>query len=71
MDNGNKKTEDLILFILKKNSLLTIVEIAKRTGINRLTASKYLYSLETRKIVSYRSVGNAKLFYMNKKLVKA
>lgn len=67
----SQKTEQLILSVLQKNIFLTIVEIAERAGINRLTASKYLYSLEARGIVEYRAVGNAKLYYLRKAAVKA
>lgn len=66
-----KGIERLILVVLQKSPLLTIVEIAEKANINRLTASKYLYSLETRGIVSYRAVGNAKLFYLKKAAVRA
>jgi len=65
MDNGDR-LERLILAALQRQPLLTIVEIAEKVNINRLTASKYLYSLETRGIVRYRAVGNAKLFYIVK-----
>ena len=70
MDNGSK-IENLILSVLQKHTFLTIVEIADRIGVNRLTASKYLYSLEARGVVQYRAVGNAKLFYIRKTMVKA
>jgi len=70
MNNG-RDIERLILSILEKESLLTIVEIAEKAGVNRLTASKYLYSLETRGIVEYRAVGNAKLYHVKRSMVKA
>ncbi len=71
MNHAGNSIENLVLSVLKKDRLLTIVEIAEKAGINRLTASKYLYGLEMRGVVGYRAVGNAKLFYISEKLVKA
>jgi DNA-binding IclR family transcriptional regulator len=55
--------EEMILDILRKSDTsLTILEIADRTGIHRVTASKYLASLETKGHVKRRDVGKAKLY---------
>jgi predicted transcriptional regulator len=55
--------EEMILNILRQaNTSLTILEIAERTGIHRVTASKYLASLEAKGHVSRRNVGKAKLY---------
>ena len=49
--------EGMILDALKKsNTSLTILEIAERTGIHRVTASKYLSALEAKGHVSRRDV---------------
>lgn len=53
----------MILNALKKSGTsLTILEIAERTGIHRVTASKYLSALEAKGHVSRRDVGKAKLY---------
>jgi len=55
--------EEMILGILKKSDTsLTILEISGRAGIHRVTASKYLASLEAKGHVSRRNVGKAKLY---------
>lgn len=55
--------EEMILSTLKKsNTSLTILEIAERTGIHRVTASKYLSAMEAKGHVSRRDVGKAKLY---------
>ena len=69
MENGNN-IENLILSTLQENPFLTIIEIAERVNVNRLTASKYLHGLERSGFVKYRTVGNAKLFYLAR-MVKA
>jgi DNA-binding IclR family transcriptional regulator len=46
----------------KSNTSLTILEIAERTGIHRVTASKYLSAMEAKGHVSRRDVGKAKLY---------
>ena len=63
MDSDAVSIQKLILTILKKSEQdLVINEIAKRAGINRITAAKYLMVLETRKLVKHRNIGKAKLF---------
>jgi DNA-binding IclR family transcriptional regulator len=55
--------EEIILGILKQSdSSLTILEIAERTRIHRVTASKYLAVLEAKGFVKRRDVGKAKLY---------
>lgn len=56
-----------ILETLKKDREgLMMKEIAEKVHINRITASKYLAVLEAKGLVRYRSIGKAKLFYLNK-----
>lgn len=55
--------EEIILNILRQSDVsLTILEIAARARIHRVTASKYLAVLEARGHVKRRDVGKAKLY---------
>ena len=55
--------EEIILGVLKQSDYsLTILEIAERTRIHRVTASKYLAVLEAKGFVKRRDVGKAKLY---------
>jgi len=57
--------EEKILQILRNEKLgLTINDISKRAGINRVTASKYLAVLEAKNLIKHRNVGKAKLFFI-------
>jgi len=63
--------EELILDILRKSDIsLTILEIAERAGIHRVTASKYLAVLEAKGFVKRRDVGKAKLYSIVERSVK-
>jgi response regulator of citrate/malate metabolism len=65
LENG---TEGHILDVLKKSDIsLTIEEIAKKTEINRITASKYLAIMDAKGIVKFRNVGKAKLYSIKSK----
>ena len=55
--------EEIILNILRQSDVsLTILEIAEKARIHRVTASKYLAVLEARGHVKRRDVGKAKLY---------
>jgi predicted transcriptional regulator len=55
--------EEMILNVLRQaDTSLTILEIAGKTGIHRVTASKYLAVLEEKGHVKRRDVGKAKLY---------
>ncbi|MCK4531812.1 MAG: winged helix-turn-helix transcriptional regulator [Candidatus Aenigmarchaeota archaeon] len=55
--------EEIILNILRQSDTsLTILEIAEKARIHRVTASKYLAVLEARGHVKRRDVGKAKLY---------
>lgn len=41
----------------------TIEELSEKTKMHRTTVSKYLAVMEAAKIVGYRSVGKAKMFF--------
>ncbi|UCD07295.1 MAG: winged helix-turn-helix transcriptional regulator [Candidatus Aenigmatarchaeota archaeon] len=56
-------TEELILDILNRSDIsLTILEIAEKANLHRVTASKYLAVLEAKGHVKRRDVGKAKLY---------
>jgi predicted ArsR family transcriptional regulator len=56
-------TEELILDILNRSDIsLTILEIAEKANVHRVTASKYLAVLEAKGHVKRRDVGKAKLY---------
>ena len=60
--------EELILDILRKSDIsLTILEIAEKARIHRVTASKYLAVLEAKGHVKRRDVGKAKLYSFARK----
>jgi DNA-binding MarR family transcriptional regulator len=55
--------EEIILGALRQSDYsLTIMEIAERAGMHRVTASKYLAGLEAKGRVERRNVGRAKLY---------
>lgn len=63
-----KSVEDTILNTVKKSEFsLTIDEVAKKVGINRITASKYLAVMEARGLLRRRDVGRAKLFSLRRR----
>ncbi|MBI4177462.1 MAG: winged helix-turn-helix transcriptional regulator [Candidatus Aenigmarchaeota archaeon] len=64
-----KHIQDSILEALSKGSL-TIEEIAGNIGVHRTTVSKYLAIMEAGKIVEYRSIGKAKMFFLPTMLKK-
>ena len=56
--------EDKIIRLLEKRTYgLSIEDVANTLGINRATASKYLFALEAAKRIDTRAVGKAKLHY--------
>jgi len=58
--------EELIIDVLRKSDIsLTILEIAEKASIHRVTASKYLAVLEAKGHVNRRDVGKAKLFSLS------
>lgn len=68
--NANHTKKDIknhIIEVLKEHSDgLTILDVAKLTGRNRLTVSKYLAILEAEKIVECNKVGVSKIFRLKK-----
>ncbi len=60
-----KQIQESILEALSKGSL-TIEEIAENIGVHRTTVSKYLAIMEAGKVVEYRTIGKAKMFFLPK-----
>lgn len=60
-----KQIQDSILEALTKGSF-TIEEIAANIGIHRTTVSKYLAIMEAGKVVEYKNIGKAKMFFLSK-----
>jgi len=60
-------SKNIMQTLRKADCSLTIDEIANRTKIHRVTASKYLAVLEAVGTVKMRSVGKAKLFLLRGK----
>jgi response regulator of citrate/malate metabolism len=55
--------EEIILSVLRQSDTsLTILEIAEKARIHRVTASKYLAVMEAKGNVKRRDVGKAKLY---------
>lgn len=62
-----KDIKNHIIEVLKEHSDgLTILDVAKLTGRNRLTVSKYLAILEAEKIVECNKIGVSKIFRLKK-----
>ena len=55
-----------IIDVLKKHHEgLMIMDVAENTGISRITVSKYILVMVAEGLVIQRSVGTAKLCYLN------
>jgi response regulator of citrate/malate metabolism len=71
---GRKPKEGLverILVLLSERRIgLTIEDVAVALSINRATASKYLFALESGQRILVRDVGKAKLHYPKTKEVQ-
>ncbi len=65
MATETRHVQDSILHVLEKGPF-TIEEISAAIGIHRTTVSKYLAIMEAGKVVEYRSVGKAKMFFLPK-----
>ena len=63
MATETKHVQDSILRALEKGSF-TIEELSAAIGVHRTTVSKYLAIMEAGKVVSFRSIGKAKMFFI-------
>ena len=62
----SKSTEEMILEVLRKaETSLTILEIAHRASLHRVTAAKYLEVMEAKGYIKHRPVGKAKLYMLS------
>jgi DNA-binding IclR family transcriptional regulator len=59
----NNFMERVLQEIKKHQEGLTILDIAEKTGINRVTVSKYVLVLAAEGKITQRKVGTAKLCY--------
>ncbi len=65
-EEDRKKIESRIIEFLKQNPYgATISEISRHLKINRITLSKYLDVLRVEGILDYKTVGRAKLWFVN------
>ena len=63
MKKHANEVEGKILNALKKSDLgLTIEQVSKEIGMNRITVSKYLAVMEVKGILGCRIIGRAKLY---------
>ncbi len=60
----NNFKEKIIKSLKEHPEGLTILEIAEKTGINRITVSKYIYGMTFEGLVHQRRVGPSKLCYL-------
>lgn len=65
MDDSNNSTEKIISFLKMNKNGSTPSDIARKTGINRMTVSKYLNILKAVNIVRFKDVGMAKVYVLN------
>ena len=56
--------EEILRLLANRTYGLSIEEIADLLHVNRATAAKYLFALETSNAIAARSIGKAKLHYM-------
>jgi predicted transcriptional regulator len=62
-------TREKIIEILEKHpDGLTILNISKLIGMNRITVSKYVYGLISEKLIYQRKIGPAKLCCLKKEI---
>ena len=57
---------EILSLLAKRTYGLSIEEIADILNINRATAAKYLFALESSKSIAVREIGKAKLHYLKK-----
>ena len=58
--------QEILTLLSEKKYGLSIEEIANILHINRATAAKYLFALESSNEIAARSIGKAKLHYLKK-----
>jgi len=58
--------QEILALLANRKYGLSIEEIADLLHVNRATAAKYLFALESSSAVAVRSIGKAKLHYLKK-----
>ena len=69
MATETSSVQDSILEALAKGTF-TIEELSANIGMHRTTVSKYLAVMEAAKLVEYRNIGKAKMFFLPKPFYK-
>jgi len=59
-------SQEILKLLANRTYGLSIEEIAYLLKINRATAAKYLFALESSNSIAVRSIGKAKLHYLKK-----
>lgn len=60
----NNVREKIIKILKEHPEGLTLLNISKITGMNRITISKYVYGLIAENLVCQRKIGPAKMCYL-------
>jgi predicted transcriptional regulator len=60
----NNVREKIIKILKEHPEGLTLLNISKITGMNRITISKYVYGLIAENLVYQRKIGPAKMCYL-------
>jgi len=63
----NRIRERIIDTLKKHPNGLTILDISKIIGVNRNTATKYIYELSGAGIIEHRKISTAKVCFLSKK----
>ena len=58
--------KEILTLLSEKTYGLSIEEIAEFLQVNRATAAKYLFAMESTEIIAARPIGKAKLHYLKK-----
>ena len=58
--------KDIVKLLSRKPYGLTIEDVSQQLKINRATASKYLFALQSERTIAVRDVGKAKLHYLKR-----
>lgn len=60
------ETKNSILEFIKNNEMCSSTEIAGKLGINRVTITKYLAILHSEKLINFKRIGMAKVWFIEK-----
>ena len=68
MKTSPEKTRLIREALMKNPRGLNILQIAEKTGINRMSAGRYLDVMAAQGLVDIQSVGNAKVYFLSKQI---